>query len=432
MKKILVIPTLSPDDFSETIHLVELKSKKVERININNSDLKDYIGKMVDRGLTDKCLPYGYTKRKQLVPFFAAPHGVTPCGVNEVYIFYQEAPIFRKLNIQTWEVSTLPAGVDSFGFDGDKIFPSTAMSYKDGRMFLFANSAKERYQHLLGKIDCMTFSLYEFIPETKKLAYLDGPFEGLTENIHQMAISESGILVFLDMTLAVKGNFRKWENATDTLIYSEEFQKDYAPREFPKGNMFLYDMNSKRLIKTDAEIPATAHVVFDPRYSNVFYVSMHNISKFMTNVVFHGPGKIVKYEYKDGKISKLGCFTQPNFLRITTHKVFKYRDKALMAVTVFPNTAYLIDCDTMNLYKKVELFQCKLQHDGKYPFLSITNKDKRIALYLDISDDGEWIYLSGPQYIYYLNVESGKIEDSFQFSETSSSAVSHNCLIYQE
>jgi hypothetical protein len=280
----------------------------------------------------------------------------------------------------------------------------------------------------------MTFSLYEFIPETKKLVYLDGPFEGLIENIHQMAISESGILVFLDMTLAVKGDFRKWENATDTLIYSEEFRKDYAPREFPKGNIFLYDMNlkglKKRYIIQDAEIPATAHVVFDPRDPNVFYVSMHNISKFMTNVVIHGPGKIVKYEYKDGEISKLGCFTDEKFWRITTHKIFKYRGNVLMAVTVFPNTVYLIDCDTMFLYKntKVELFQCKL-HDVKYPFVSITNKDKRIALYLDIADDGEWIYLSGPQYVYYLNVESGKIEDSFQFSETSSIAVSHNCLL---
>lgn len=53
-------------------------------------------------------------------------------------------------------------------------------------------------------------------------------------------------------------------------------------------------------------------------------------------MVLHGPGMIVRYQYINGEVYELRSYSEKDFNRITTHKIFYYCKKPFLAVTGYP------------------------------------------------------------------------------------------------
>lgn len=99
------------------------------------------------------------------------------------------------------------------------------------------------------------------------------------------------------------------------------------------------------------EMPAAAHVEFDPSDPSVCYLSGHNIGFVGSKVGIFGPGVIQKVRLTPKGPKTAGSFSHPSFHRITTHLVFNGQGKTLIAVSGYPGSIFLVDAASMALFK---------------------------------------------------------------------------------
>jgi len=227
----------------------------------------------------------------------------------------------------------------------------------------------------------------------------------IRDTLHQIAYSPAGFYVGVDMSLDVANN--------GLADMAGGFDLDvYAAAQFPESGFAVYDAASGATFTAQPGTACAAHVVVDPRDPSVFYVSCHNISKWTNQVVVHGGGSLEKYRYRDGKLTHLGTFRDPGYLRVTSLELFEYDGRVLAATCGFPNQLYLIDLETMTLFDRITLFDAP---EPTPPFAC--EKNTPAPLYLAISSEGEHIVLSGATKIYVVHLPTRKVVLTFPFAE---------------
>lgn len=149
-----------------------------------------------------------------------------------------------------------------------------------------------------------------------------------------------------------------------------------------------------------------AHIEFDPEEPLICYLSGHNIGLIGGKVGIFGPGTIQKFRLKETGPEFLGEFTCPGFYRITTHAVFRHRGESMIAVSGYPDTVFLIDASTMQLYKTIDMHSSEAESVDAGLLPHICGQD---CYGIAASGDGQSIVIAGSGFVRTADIETGEI-----------------------
>ena len=170
------------------------------------------------------------------------------------------------------------------------------------------------------------------------------------------------------------------------------------------------DLESGRHWETELTVPVTAHAHFDPADGRAFYFSAHNICPTVQGMMIEGPAAIYKLRIWDGETVIEGEYSDESFFRISQHTVFTFQGRTVVAVTNLPNHLDLIDGESMELWRRRELFPAPpldLSATGNalcppYPDLSLS---------LTASRDGRYVVLESARGWRVYDVEEDRLLD---------------------
>lgn len=115
-------------------------------------------------------------------------------------------------------------------------------------------------------------------------------------------------------------------------------------------------------------IRVAAHAEFDPDAPDTVYFSSHNFQFEHTSlpallrqatytVRFHGPAAIFKYRLTPSGPQEMGCFSRPDFKRLTNMHAFRCGGRTIIAAMSFPDEIFLIDPATMSWLGKITIVE---------------------------------------------------------------------------
>jgi hypothetical protein len=208
--------------------------------------------------------------------------------------------------------------------------------------------------------------------------------------MHQTAITpDAENVISVGICTAPKVRFPRNIN----YLNDKEFMVNILNQGLQDSHLVNYNM-TKRSYSGFKTNDCIAHLEFDVCNPHIVYISSHNLGfnggGFGNDIYSFGPGAIYKFNYKSNEI--LGKYSAEDFIRLTCHQPFKYYDKNLIAVTVFPSQIHLIDTDTMEIYKKIYVSNSNICVDfskgpyyfpkmGKTPYTVLCNNDSPYIFY---------------------------------------------------
>ncbi|MDF2841861.1 MAG: hypothetical protein K0R00_287 [Herbinix sp.] len=172
-------------------------------------------------------------------------------------------------------------------------------------------------------------------------------------------------------------------------LYKKAYQTSHK-----KGGIQTQDLVTIRLIDrsiwlTRIPYPTIGHFVFNPIDSEEFYLSAHNLFYHQLTTYINGRGYIVKLRIFDGHTDIVSVFEEDELYRVFQHDIFIYRNRTYIAVVSYSNILYIIDANTMQLYRKIPLGK-KLIMDFTYGCYMSTD-DPDICFTANASYDGRYI-----------------------------------------
>lgn len=408
----LFIGGLLNSNFFEAYYVIDLEKRETKEIIIDNTVEQKKLLELIKKQFSNSGLPYGAKNEMQFLPYLINPHSCYRIG-NKMLSFMLQAPYFREINLNTYENCTVMC-------DGryDLTFSASSIGIAEpDSIYVSVNSSNERAGIYNGMQNEMGFRYYLYNAKDRLLRQCANVCHGLIDNMHQVGYSKDGFLVSLDMNISVE------IDGELTNLQEKAARTQYRNACFKKGKMFVWDLNKEKAIMLDPPLHTPAHVEFDANDQSIFYVSCHNMSKLGNSMVLHGPGMIVKYQYKNGRIRELGSYSEEDFNRITTHKIFYYEEKSFLAVSGYPNYLYILDGATMELVKKIKLFE------AEYPvvfqeglFQCIGNRNA--PLYLQVNEEGTKVYLVNSDTCFEVSWLDGKV-DNFKYTENDFGVSTH-------
>lgn len=204
----------------------------------------------------------------------------------------------------------------------------------------------------------------------------------------------------------------KGKNFLDICQKNKKYNFDPLP-----GKISLIDIKRQTIEFYETTFCAPAHFEIDAK-KDIIYTSSHNFT-FFDNLYFLGPAAIDKFILEKNKLRKIGSFCDKEAYRFTTHKVFYYKDKSYICSFGQPNRLYFIDADTMKILYYDDIGEDYLS--GKNDLCSYLNNngyiyDKSIIRAIEISEDGEILFLLGKEFIYFYSFPDKKILEKFPYT----------------
>lgn len=186
-----------------------------------------------------------------------------------------------------------------------------------------------------------------------------------------------------------------------------EKNKKYAFSVLP-GTITIIDI-AKRILKSyETSVCTPAHFEFDFESSTI-YTSSHNFI-ILDKLYFLGPAAIDKFVIRGGELEKIGTFSNDCAYRFTTHKIFKYKNKRYICSFGQPNRLYFIDAETMETlyYDDIETDLLSDKWDIRH-FLNNKNLEPFVLKTIEVSSDGEILFLLSHNFIYFYSFPERKI-----------------------
>lgn len=419
-ERTLLLCGLSADGRSELYKFVNLATGELRETRVGIDDLRERQLSFLVEQLADGVVPYGLAGLEQLLPYFLHPHTFVQTASGELVVSFKQAPYMRLLRPDEAESPILP-GPDELDFT--RMLSSSNCEIAPDVVGLAATSAVDRLKRYAGQQTPVSGSVLRMDLRDGQLREVMPMPDFVIDTLHEVGYSPAGYFVGVDMNLSVDV---EPDAGTGVNAGGDPFDLEtYATRKFPVSQFFVGDAGSGQVSVHIPTAACAAHVDIDPVDPSVFYISCHNISKWENNVIVHGPGAVDRYRYRDGVVSRLGSFTAPDFFRITSQVLFNRDGRSTMAVTAYPNKLYLLDTATMTATQRIVLFT---EETPAAPF--ICAKNSVAPLYLDVSDDGRFVFLTGSSVLFVVDLTEGVVVDQVQFCEPGSFlATAHIALL---
>ncbi len=391
----LILGGFEKGSLNECYYIASQKTG-VSSIIQDNTEMQGLLLSYLDKNL--HVIPYGFPDKKSLIPYFLQPHSYLFDLEGNAYIFFKQAPYFRKIYKDGRSVF--------LGFvanlDDAYIYPSTAHMSSDGHTITLArNKLCDRIEKYNQKRTTLDYEILRYDTRQDRFTILTTIRNSLLDTIHQVSVSPLGAIVCVDMNLEPERAAYETIYA-DNGAWSKENIKTYAAFHFPCSQISVScpqrgDEYSLSICRPQSQ--TAAHIEWG-HTPNEFFVSCHNMSKYQTNIIIHGPGEIEKYRIEGKTVRKIASYTAPNFYRITSFQALLLGNRPALVTTVYPNKLLFLDQQDMSVIKEVILFDAQ---DFKTPF--ICPKETESVLFLSVDSQNGLIHASGGKNIYTIRLD---------------------------
>lgn len=398
--------------FNESYYLIDRRS--TERFSINNSHEVAALERLLSEGLHR--IPYNYASLSSLIPYFLHPHSFLSDAAGALYIFYKQAHYFTKIH-PSGKLERI-GGCESL--KGAYIYSSTNHISSDGKTITLTRSPfiqrLDRYNSESALID---FEIVEYDTEEstfRSLCFVPG---SIRDTIHQVGVLPCQTILSVEMNLApINAAYeRAWPKLTDDNL------REYTKSEFDYSRLFVTCCaNEDFATKTVTPKVRTAAHVEPASNGQSFFVSCHNMSKYQSDVVIHGPGQIEKYSLTDGQPVLEASFSRGGFNRITSMMPLLWRDREVLAVTNYPNKITLLSQDNLDEVAEFVLYESE---ELSPPY--VCPRDQEGILFLAPSVGGEEIWAVGAQNAYFISQTASGERGRFQYNDDGRTAITTHC-----
>jgi hypothetical protein len=174
------------------------------------------------------------------------------------------------------------------------------------------------------------------------------------------------------------------------------------------GEISLINLKNKTIDFYGTTYCAPAHFEIDEK-NDFIYSSSHNFSN-LGQRYFFGPAAIDKFLLKNGKLEKIGTFSDPSAYRLTTHKLFSCEGKSYIASFGQPNRIYFIKADTLETFYYDDIGEDVLSGLSDIGnFLNYNDLESIVLKALEISWDGKMVFFVGSDFLYVYDFLKRKI-----------------------
>ena len=333
--------------------------------------------------------PYEQTGN-QWWEYCLAPHSYLPVGNHQIQIGLNFFNRFLHADFVSRSAQWVDPGVDD-----EMLSTTNGFDEKTGDIWFASWPVEATVRRMINPRDNVRVTIWKLNMRQKNVTQV---WQGnLGDSLHQVALNaDQRFLVVTEL-----GLYSEEVAGSETLDLPGSVEGRKRNRELiPSQTLFL---NLKTGDEWRLPIVTAGHVEFDPEEQDTCYISGHNIGLMGVKVGIFGPGVIKKIIMgKNGPVNA-GEFSHPDFHRITTHIVFRHRDKILIGVTGYPDKIFLIDAAAMTLFKIIELDKGEKVEASGTPHIC-----RQDSYGITASQDGEFIMAAGTGFISVASIEEGR------------------------
>ncbi|MFO7569798.1 MAG: hypothetical protein R6W75_08350 [Smithellaceae bacterium] len=264
--------------------------------------------------------PYGLTE-PQWSEYALSPHSYLPLSDHTYQVGLNYFNRFLHLDTRRAEACLLDPGVQD-----DFLSTTNWFDAETDELWFASWSAQDTIRRNINPRENVSIRIWNLSLREDRLQQV---WQGdLGDSLHQLIVSPDK-------------NF---------LVVAELGLRTQAPPAGPglaPSAVLILDLKTQQTWRL--ELPAAAHVEFDPNDPAVCYLSGHNIGFVGPKVGIFGPGVIQKVRLTPEGPKLAGSFSHQSFHRITTHIVFNGQGKTRLAVSGYPGSIFLIDAYSMQL-----------------------------------------------------------------------------------
>jgi hypothetical protein len=186
-----------------------------------------------------------------------------------------------------------------------------------------------------------------------------------------------------------------------------ERNEKYSFESLP-GEISLLNLEDMSLTSYETTFCAPAHFEIDPK-KEIIFTSSHNFAIF-DKIYFFGPAALDRFIIENGKLKRTGVFSDPSAYRFTTHKIFYYKGKSYLCAFGQPNRLFFIDAETLEVLYHDDIEEDYLSGQKNIrDYLNANPLDQLSLKAIEVSPDGEILFLLGPNYIFFYSFPERRI-----------------------
>ena len=230
----------------------------------------------------------------------------------------------------------------------------------------------------------------------------------IDDRIHQISVSpDNRFLVFTSFKSDMRIDYPRASMAENPEAYRQCHNAGIIPK-----TVITFDIETGRHWETDVPVPVSAHMEFDLLDPSVFYVSGHNFSINHTpEVIIEGPGAVIKMQIQGNRTVVVDQFAPDDLFRVSQHVPFIWQGKTIIAVTNTPNKLDLVDGNTMELWRREELFPFEAL-DFSVMGSVVSPMPEEAFFSINPAADGKYIVLESSRCFHIYDVEAAVFLDT--------------------
>jgi hypothetical protein len=189
-----------------------------------------------------------------------------------------------------------------------------------------------------------------------------------------------------------------------------ECNKKYS-FEVLSGEISLLNLENLSLTSYETTFCAPAHFEIDSK-KGIIFTSSHNFASFdkIDKIYFLGPAALDRFVIENGKLKRTGVFSDPSAYRFTTHRTFYHKGKSYVCAFGQPNRLFFIDAETLEILYYDDIEEDYLSDQENIRDYLNANPLEQVRLNaIEVSPDGEILFLLGSEYIFFYSFPERKI-----------------------
>ncbi|NUN04303.1 MAG: hypothetical protein HUU57_00960 [Bdellovibrio sp.] len=373
----------------ETHYLLDFSKRQILccQINVDNY-INELISYLKDR-LPLQNLPFGATHFEVFAASFMQPHEGLETEDGRILVALHDTNFLRVINFETRHVGRYP----EHNFFSPTIMSQTnSLDAKGENLFYSETSLDARIQSLIDGSPILT-KVFEVGIDFKSKRLIGELYTN--EPIHEVKYCpDEQHLLLTEFCLRGKG---KVPDYFPGIFEATKAWESYEQIGLFSGQLYSMNLQSGYHEKTFTECFTPAHVEFSGIERDTFFLSSHNLSKIHGKIALHGNGEIKRGRLRGGKVEWNETYTDPEFFRVTSHKVYSYRGRSKIAATVFPNKIYIFDEPKLQVTDIITLFEHETIPPNQF---FICNPTAKTSTWLETSDNGRYLIAASNEYIY--------------------------------
>ncbi|SFS07505.1 hypothetical protein [Anaeromicropila populeti] len=398
---------------NEVYYLINFSAHAIDKCTIDTEEYRNEYAAYLESKMEIRDLPYGSTSCQGLMGAFVQPHEGMQLKDGTIAVAMHNCDYIRLLDFEQNKVSHYPP-IEHYH---PIVYSATNSLSSDKNTLYFAEWNMDeriaRYKGADKKIDLRLKSInYKLDENTEKdIAVVQG-----IEGLHEVKCSPNDQYLILTEFSLQSISKSIGSSVTDEWMNDKNWTK-YEEDGLAKTMLQSVNIETKKteVIKPYGDTPG--HVEFGLSNTEKIYLSCHSMSKAAGRIFLHGQGIMETYERRKNKLVKTGMYTTPEFIRITSHKVFSYKGINYMTVTVYPNRFYVFHDEDFTLYKDIKLYDCNPLDLTR---MHLTTLDEKTPLWIETSNNGRYIVLISNRYVYLYDMETEemKVFDGYNEDKT--------------